>query len=411
MFIRDQPDGGRRTILLTGGRAPCTLELARSFHAAGHRVLAAESVRHHLCRVSRAVERSFPVPPPNGDTDAFLEALEAIVIQERVDVLVPACEEIFHIARGVDRLRRLCFVWAAPLQELRELHDKWRFASLARRLGLTVPETRLVQSREEWLALADGDALRESLVLKPAYSRFASRVLFVGKAHSVVERRRVLTEAMPALSPEAPWVAQRRIEGRHLCTYSIAYEGELIAHAAYPCRYRIGSGATVFFEPLRHAASLEWVRALVGAIGFTGQIAVDFIEEENGGLYALECNPRATSGVHLYGGDGDGRLVQAFLQPEALRNTGVMVEPGQDTGSMLTVPMLAAGLGGIRSFRQLREWIRDVHAARDVVFDRADMKPGIEQLRVLWEMWRTGRAHGVTLVQATTIDLEWNGDA
>lgn len=408
MSIENMAAGNRLTILLTGGRAPCTLELARSFHAAGHRVLVAESARRHLCRVSRAVARSFNVPPPNAEPGAYLGAIESIVIEERVDVLLPTCEEIFYIARGLQRLGRHCRVWASSIDLLRELHDKWRFVLLVQRLGLSAPPSRLIETREEWLAYAEEERLGESLVLKPAYSRFASRVLFLDESDSGPMRRRQLSETMPAVSPAAPWVAQRRIYGRHICTYSVAYEGEVIAHAAYPSLYRVGQGATVHFESMEHEASREWVRRLVGAIRFTGQIAFDFIEEEGGGLYAIECNPRATSGVHLFGPDGG--LVRAFLEPEALRNAGAALTP-LPSGSMLTVPMLAAGLARVRSVRQLRGWLRAFRSARDVVFARQDRKPSIEQLRVLYDAWRISRTRGITLAQAATIDIEWNGEA
>jgi hypothetical protein len=72
--------------------------------------------------------------------------------------------------------------------------------------------------------------------------------------------------------------------------------------------------------------------------------------------------------------------------------------------------MLAAGARGIRSFRELREWQDAFRSARDVVFDRADLRPCAEQLRVLFDAWRTSRKHGITLAQATTIDIEWNGE-
>ncbi len=410
MFIEPVSGSGsvRRTVLLTGGRAPCTLELARAFHAAGHRVLVAESARRHLCRVSRAVERSFVVPPPNGDTAAFLAELEAIVVREGVEVLIPTCEEIFFVSKGLEGLKRHCTVWTARIGELDGLHNKWRFVQLARGLGLQVPETALVTNREEWLDLAEGQWLEESLVLKPAYSRFASKVLFLDKSASADQRGRVLAQALPALSPEAPWVAQRRIEGQHLATYSIAYKGQLLVHGAYPCRYRLGQGASVYFEPVRHERSTAWVRQLVQATGFTGQIAFDFIEEDNGGLYALECNPRATSGIHLF--NGNAGLVEAFLQPERLHDAGMVVEPGASSGTMLTVPMLAAGLSGVRSLPQLGDWLRAVRTGRDAVFQRRDMAPGLEQLRVLLDAWRTARSRGISVTEATTIDLEWNGE-
>ncbi|MBB3109686.1 putative ATP-grasp superfamily ATP-dependent carboligase [Paenibacillus phyllosphaerae] len=408
MSTKDFADGRALTILLTGGRAPVTLELARSFHAAGHRVLVAESARFHLCRVSRAVARSFQVPPPNPDTEPFLAALESIVTTERVDVLIPTCEEIFYVARGLDRLHPHCKVWAPPIEQLRELHDKWRFVMLAERLGLPTPSTKLIQTREDWLALAAAEPIRESFVLKPAYSRFASQVLFMHEEDSLDNRRRMLKDNVSAVSPAAPWVAQRLVHGRHICTYSVAFEGQLIAHSAYPSRYRVGQGASVYFESVEHETSLAWVRSLVQAIRYTGQIAFDFIEEADGRLYAIECNPRATSGVHLFG-TGEG-LVTAFLHPSKLTIAGTLLTPHASSGAMLTLPMVAAGLGGIRSISELRHWRRAFRSARDVVFSAADPRPYAEQLLLLADAWRTSRKRGIKLVQATTIDIEWNGD-
>jgi glutathione synthase/RimK-type ligase-like ATP-grasp enzyme len=370
-------------------------------------VLVAESARRHICRVSRAVERSYRVPAANAEPQAYVEVLESIVASERVDVLIPTCEEIFFIAKGLDRLRGRCSVWASPFELLDELHNKWKFVSLAKRLGLAVPPSGLIRTREEWLALAAAERLGESLVLKPAYSRFASRVIFLDNTDSPYERRRLLEETASAVTPATPWVAQRRIYGNDICTYSVVYEGDLIAHAAYPCRYRVGRGATVYYEPVENEAARDWVRQLVEATRFTGQIAFDFIEEEDGGLVALECNPRATSGVHLF----DAELVQAFLQPGALRQSGVMLTPEPSRKAMLGAAMLAAGVSGIRSFRELREWRDAFRSARDVVFSRSDLRPSAEQLRVLFDAWRKSRTHGITLAQATTIDIEWNGDA
>ncbi len=404
--------GGRGlTVLLTGGRAPCTLELARSFHKAGHRVLVAESARYHLCRVSRAVDRSFLVPAPNADRERFLQVIEDIVTEERVDMLIPTCEEIFFVAKGLERLSRHCKVWCPPSEQLSQLHDKWRFAGLASSLGLQVPQSRLIQTPQELLALGQED-LAQNMVLKPVYSRFASRVHFLNKRDSEAKKETMLQETMlrkaaASVSPETPWIAQRRVDGRHLSTYSVAHEGSLLAHAAYPCRYRLGPGATVYFEPVEHKASLEWVSLFVRATGFSGQIAFDFIEEEGGALYALECNPRATSGIHLFSG---GRLLEAFLSPDKLRASEVIIAPDR-SASMLTVGMLAAAAGNLRSWSALRDWFGALRSGRDVVFRRGDFRPGLEQAGVLLEAWRISRKKGLTLSQATTMDIEWNGEA
>lgn len=477
-----------KTILLTGGRAPCTLELARAFRAAGHRVLVAESVRHHLCRVSRAVERSFYVPAPNDDAALFLDKIEQIIIEEKVDVLIPTCEEVFYIAKGRDRIARHCMVWVSSIEQLGELHNKWEFILLAERLGLSVPATRLITSEKEWLAYGKQEPLEASLVLKPVYSRFASQVLFIDKDEQAAVRQRLLTRNLPfspasteraassaevkpvvqaalteqvasteqaasiaeakpviqavlseqvastkktassaetkpiskkaTLSTQAlqtAWVAQRRIDGRHICTYSVAFEGELLAHAAYISQHRVGHGASVYFSAIEHKECLDWVRKLVKAIRFTGQIAFDFIQAAGSNeLYAIECNPRATSGVHLLAAEPD--FVQAFVKPQAFKQAleherSTLLQPKSASASMLTAAMLAAGLQDIRSFKQLRRWFRDVRAARDVVFSRSDPMPGLESLRVVYDVWRTSRRKKITLQQATTIDIDWNGDA
>ena len=61
-----------RTVLLTLGRLPKGLEVARSFARAGWRVIVAEPFAWHLARVSRDVARSYRVAAPNADHARYL---------------------------------------------------------------------------------------------------------------------------------------------------------------------------------------------------------------------------------------------------------------------------------------------------------------------------------------------------
>ena len=56
-----------RTVLLTIGRMPKALEVARALAGAGHRVIVADPFAWHVCRVSRAVTSSFRTTAPNDD--------------------------------------------------------------------------------------------------------------------------------------------------------------------------------------------------------------------------------------------------------------------------------------------------------------------------------------------------------
>jgi glutathione synthase/RimK-type ligase-like ATP-grasp enzyme len=404
-------ESAAQRILLTGGRAPVALELARLMHRAGHRVFAAESSRYHLTRVSRAVERSCAVPAPLHGADAYITALEEIVLRERIDVLIPSNEEIFHVAGGIQRIARHCKVWSAPLDTLHALHHKGRFAALAEQFCLSVPRTTTVTDPAQWLALAEQAAVQEGgggLVLKPVYSRFASRVMVLSPTEPKDSRQRRLEAAVSAVSDRTPWAVQQYIEGSHYCSYSIAYEGCLIAHAAYPSRYRVGLGASVHFEQIEHPGIRAWVSRFVEAAGFTGQLAFDFIAAKDGRLYAIECNPRATSGIHLFA--PADRLERAFLAPEQLAADGTVIEPRDGSGAMLAVPMLLSGLKSMRSRSEWQAWRNAYRNSRDVVYRRSDPAPAWEQLHLAWDVWRISRRLRIPLTEATTYDIEWNGE-
>jgi predicted ATP-grasp superfamily ATP-dependent carboligase len=196
-----------------------------------------------------------------------------------------------------------------------------------------------------------------------------------------------------------------------LCTYSVAYEGKIVAHTTYDSRYRTGSvGASVFFEHVEHEGVYEWVRKFVQATGFSGQIGFDFIETEDGQLYAIECNPRATSGIHLFH-PGNG-LVRALIAPyedEPGKETKV-VTPKQGSKAMLMLPMLGSGLQQLWGKGTLGAWITAWRGTRDVVCQRHDVKPWFEQFAVVLSAWRLARKHKLSLTEALTHDIEWNGE-
>ncbi|MEF3303229.1 ATP-grasp domain-containing protein [Paenibacillus sp. GYB003] len=397
--------GKRPKVLLTGGRAPVALEMARLLAAAGCEVHVAESMRRYLCRVSNAVAGCHEVPGPAYDPEGFVNGLERIVRRERIDRIVPTCEELFYVASGLERLERWCRVFAAPLDRLRRLHSKWAFIRRVEELGFAVPATRLLPDPSAWsdrraasASAADGEpaARADGCVLKPEFSRSGAKVRFIRA-----------DDRWPPVPEERsfPWVAQHYVRGRGLCTYSVAHDGKLAAHAAYAVDYSVRGGACFYFEPLRHAALTKWVSDFVRLERFTGQIAFDFIETADGALYPIECNPRTTSGIHLFG--PDDRLADALLDPESLGDTIAQPRPG--TRKMLALPMLALGWRGRGSRRGLREWLRKLASARDVVYSRDDPRPFREQWLMLNELRRIARARGLTMLEASTADIEWNG--
>ena len=371
-----------KTIVLTGGRAPVALDLARHFARAGHRVVVAESLAFPLTRASRAVARSVRVPPPRQQPAAFLEALERLVAEERAALVVPMCEETFVVsqlrARGVA-------VFTSPPEVLARLHDKARFAERASALGLPVPETHTVEHRGALHPFTTGD-----WVLKPVFSRFGTETLV--PPHAPARLGRV------APTPARPWIAQRFVPGRQVCTYSVAHAGRIVAHTAYATPFVAGH-AGVWFRAIEQLAARAFAERLVAAERFTGQIALDLIEDADGGVTAIECNPRATSGLHLF--RGAPSFAEALLNPDAV--------PVESAGgdAALVLPMWAAGA----RHRFGPAWRAAFQSGRDAVFDPADPLPVLGQALTAATFLVRAARHRCSPLTATTRDIEWNGDA
>ena len=157
------------------------------------------------------------------------------------------------------------------------------------------------------------------------------------------------------------------------------------------------------FETFDHPQILAWVQMFVERTQFHGQIAFDFIQPLGSEPLAIECNPRATSGVHLF--NSDPRLVDALLG-----NATHLITPAPGRPAMLALAMLLYGPTNLRSATQLRQWIETLLRGRDVIFRRDDPRPWFAQFATLYQFWRWSVRSGVKLIAATTLDIEWNGE-
>ncbi len=377
-------------VLILGGRAPAALDHARRFHRQGWGVVLGDSVSCRLSGWSQSVAATLRLPSPRYAPQAFVAGLNAAIRRHAIDLVVPTCEEVFYLSRYRDQLPAGVRVLADRFDTLRILHSKWDFVGAAAGCGATVPDSCRVATLAEARAWAGPDPV----VLKPEYSRFGVHV-------------RVHPEGLPADAPDlevaGAWVAQRYHAGTELCSYGIADRGRLLAHAVYRPGYRIRRSSSYYFDPCRSPQIRDFVAAFVAKMEFTGQISFDWIQGADGTATVIECNPRATSGLHLF--------TQADALPAALAGEGsACLEADNAQAAMIASLMLSVGLAQALAGNSLGRWWRDYHRASDVIAVAGDVLPLPGALVDLGAYARQAMLQGCNLRQAATRDIEWDGE-
>lgn len=381
-----------KNIIFTGGRSPVTLDLIRLFAKNNYNIYVVESFKNNIAGASKYVKKNIILPSPAIETELFIQNLIDTIIEYKIDLIIPTCEEVFYLAKYKDRIEKYCKLFTSNIEILDELHSKYKFIQMLEKLDIKAPESKRLFNIEE---VKKELRLKDKFVLKPEYSRFASLVLINDKSPKKINKIKI--------SEDYPWVFQEYIKGKAYCSYSIAQDGKLLAHSVYSSIYCAGQGATIHFEPFESEEILKIVEKIVKELNYTGQISFDFIRsDENNVYYPIECNPRATSGIYLF----SESITEAFRSDY---NSSTFIKPNSDKSKMVAFAMLIYALPTLRTLGQGKDFIKKFYKSKDVVFRLNDMKPFISQFRGLAYYADLGKKNNISLMEATTMDIEWNG--
>ncbi len=355
------------TLLLLGARAPIALELARSFHKRGYKVILADSLRFPVGRWSNSIEKYIQLPKARQNTFEYIEAISYLVSKYAIGHMIPTNEEAFYIALHKNKWN--CKVWTPDLKLMESLHNKETFVQEFKD-KLDIPETISVEEFTDWLH-------SEQYVFKPKYSRFGTNVII---NQSVT---------IDSFSNPENWIAQKKIAGKEICIYSIWDNGKLKGYVSYEPLYRAGKGSAIFFKSIENQKAKSKVETLGKALNYTGQLAFDVIISDNTPWF-IECNPRGTSGAHLL----NSRLAACFFNEE--ENASI-----KSGNFMLTSLMLLT--------HPIKFFSKEVRQAKGVIFRLNDPLPALTQTLSVLELIYIKLATGISLHEATTHDIEWNG--
>lgn len=386
----------KRRVLITGGRAPVALGIARNINRYGANVFVAESLKLNLCRFSNCVERFFNVPSPRFNERDFINSIIKIINEYKIDFLIPTCEETFYISGNKKIICEKCpsvKVFVDDLRKIAIFHNKFEFITQVKKMGYDVPKTFLIRQQSKILDIVGNNSHIGKWVLKPVYSRFGSEVKIFSK--NCIPNCLEISEAKM-------WLLQEFIDGEQLCSYAICHAGMPNAIVNYRQYFNTGNGAGINFINFEDSFCKDFIANFVATFNIEGQISFDFIKSNNGKIFLLECNPRSTSGVHFLGMYTN--LMKIFLNEET--SDALTCK----RGLKIFLPMLLQGLKHVKSFRELFEWMKVNLFFKDVIFSFRDIKPFLFQILVMLELIKVAFENKLKITQASTYDIEWNGE-
>jgi len=377
-----------------------TLSLARQLSAAGHQVYVADSEKTNFCSYSRCVKEALTTPPMNRDPSRYISEIVEAVSRLDIDLIIPSWEEVLYLARFRDRFPQRCTVFAPEYDLLHQLHHKGLFMGTLERLGFAVPQYKILESAADAAAIAV-----ERVALKACYSRSSSQVYCMHAG-----------EPFPKINAtkEQPWIAQEWIVGKMYCSYSICQAGRLAAHTLYPMelvrrihRHSQESAGSycLSYVACENEHIENWIRRFAQLTGFTGQIAFDFVERASDGqLFAIDCNPRMTHGVTLFGPqDNIGR---AFLGW-----SGETLRPPVGAQRQLLLANLCMGWRLALRAGKFGLYLRRLLNCPDIVFAAKDPGPALFQAMAAFKLLGRCLRMGVSVASAFTFDADYNGDS
>lgn len=379
-----------KKFLLTAARSTSTIDLARQLSLSGHQVYCADTTPWHICRLSNKVKKNFVIPKPRFETEDFLEELVRIVKEEGVDYLIPTYEEILYLSKALDRFPLSCKILCDDFNKLHHLHNKWLFYLKQKAFNIDVPKTLLIRSRKELASIP----LDIPFVLKASYSRASQNLI---KVDAETSYQNLIIES------HNPWIAQEWLEGKKYCTYSVCYEGRVVAHSVYPVDFAIDGNSCINFQSIEHPKIFEWITTFVKLDAFTGQIGFDFIELQDGRLLAIECNPRATNGLILF--TPEDRLDKALMN-----QTEEVILPKKGYRKQILMGMLMYGWKGIFKEKKILRYFKTIFRDKDVVLNPQDLKPFLFMpfLFIIY-LFQKIKLH-LTIPAMFLFDFNWNGE-
>lgn len=292
--------------------------------------------------------------------------------QEGVDVYVLVCSPVasYYDAQAKQVLSKYCKVMHFDPEMVQKLDDKYEFSVIAASFGLSVPESYRITQPQQVLDF-DFPRQERTYMLESIPYDSVRRLDLTQLPCDTPQETAAFVQALP-ISEHNPWIMQAFIPGQEYCTHSTVRNGELQLHCCYQ-----SSAFQINYEMMDQTEIEAWVRQFVSGLKLTGQVSFDFIQADDGCVYAIECNPRTHSAITMFYNHAD--VARAYLESDFL-----VIQPLKSSHStywlyheiwrLVTHPM------------QIEQRLKIISGGKDAIFDWSDPLPFlmIHHVQIPW---------------------------
>lgn len=291
-------------VLVTDGENRSALAVTRSLGRNGCTVLVTESRAGSISACSRYCSYAYLVPDPMGDGAAYVDAIAAIVLKEKVDVIIPMTEQsVYCLNRNREILGEDVILACARQEHMESVSNKFKLFQMAADLGIPIPQTLFISGIDEYHQKKNSIS-GFPVVVKPAFSKYfeGDRMISAGVmyASSATELDR-LYDSRPVL--RHPSLIQELIVGEGTGLFTLFDHDRhlaLFAHRRLLEKPPSG-GVSVLSESIPlDRQMVDDAAKLLSAVDWTGIAMVEFKRDiRDGKAKLMEINGRFWGSLQL----------------------------------------------------------------------------------------------------------------
>ncbi len=286
----------RRKALVMGDDTRGFLATVRSLGRQGIEVHAAPFDFRAPALSSRFLHAVHDVPPWMGDGSAWLGAMEALLVAERFDLVIP-CDErnLLPLHRNRARLDPFATLAIPNARSIDVLFDKHETRVVAEAVGVPIARGRLARVGDEPASVFA--ELGSPVVVKPRRSYTIDGLAKRGRVH-VTSDADQLAHLLADAEPDS-LLLESCFEGEGLGLSVLSHRGRLL-QAFEHHRVHERSGSSFYRVSAPPTPDLvEACAAIAAAIEFTGVAMFEFKRNGAGGWIMLEINARPWGSLPL----------------------------------------------------------------------------------------------------------------